>query len=345
MTDALKQLLALPLSTLPNERRIRQWIALLEKQFRLTEARRGEAFWEKPAQAPLLEAPIREQGLFTARDGTSIYYEVAGEGRPLLFSYGLVCRREHWHHQIRHFCSRYRVITFDYRGHHRSAFPTNDQNLTLQWLANDIADLAAHLKLTEIVCLGHSLGVPVLTHAGNMLRESIKGMIFICGSVMNPFERMFFSSRMNVVYELGSVLYDYAPDAMTRLWRKMTDRSRLGFILTSTFGFNPTLAEEQDVLRYLDGVNRAPLATFHSLLKDYSHFDGRDLLKTLNCPTLVIAGEDDCITPMDIQKEMATLIPKGQFLGIPEASHNAHMDLPAVVNGAIDKFLNELSYR
>ncbi|MFM8316373.1 MAG: hypothetical protein ACKOA8_19005, partial [Deltaproteobacteria bacterium] len=34
------------------------------------------------------------KGVFQSRDNTSIYYEVYGQGKPLLMCYGLVCRRE-----------------------------------------------------------------------------------------------------------------------------------------------------------------------------------------------------------------------------------------------------------
>src|SRR5690606_30748249 len=104
------------------------------------------------------------KGLFQSRDGTAIYYETAGKGRPLIFCYGLMCRRDHWRRQLPHFESRYQIVQFDYRGHQRSALPRNDRNLTLEWCAKDIQDLMNFLNLEEAVCLGHSVGVPVLTH-------------------------------------------------------------------------------------------------------------------------------------------------------------------------------------
>ncbi|NDD05341.1 MAG: alpha/beta hydrolase, partial [Proteobacteria bacterium] len=99
------------------------------------------------------------QGLFKASDGTSLFFEVQGEGKPLVFCYGLTCRRDHWRHQIAYFAKNYQIITFDYRGHHNSSRPLNDQHLTLDWCANDLVDLFNHLRIQEAVVLGHSLGV------------------------------------------------------------------------------------------------------------------------------------------------------------------------------------------
>src|SRR5262245_22063647 len=115
--------------------------------------------------APQHQSAPGARGLFPARDGTSLYYEVSGEGRPLVFCYGLLCRRDHWRHQLQHFRKRYRIVTFDYRGHNASGTPANDRHMTLEWCARDVEDLMNYLGLEEAVCLGHSLGVPVLTHA------------------------------------------------------------------------------------------------------------------------------------------------------------------------------------
>ena len=98
------------------------------------------------------------KGFFQARDGTSIYYSVQGTGPTLVLCYGLVCRMGHWHNQLDHFRDKYQIVMFDYRGHHRSAVPENDQHMTLQWSAWDLMDLLTHLKIEKAVCLGHSLG-------------------------------------------------------------------------------------------------------------------------------------------------------------------------------------------
>ena len=80
------------------------------------------------------------------------------------------------------------------------------------------------------------------------------------------------------------------------------------------------------------------------MLKDYTSFDGRERLKKLKVPTLVVAGEDDFITPFELQAEMARLIPQGELERIAAGSHNAHADLPEVVNRRIDDFLERINY-
>lgn len=288
---------------------------------------------------------VVQKGLFNSRDGTSIYYEVCGEGRPLIFCYGLVCRREHWHHQIEFFAKHYQVITFDYRAHQFSSRPRNDQHLTLEWCARDIEDLITHLGLKEIVCLGHSMGVPVITHLAQMVPDQIKGIVFVCGIVTNPFENMFYSGRMDHLFQAAQKIYNTAPGIMNYLWYKATEKNRLNYFLTSRLGFNASKAGEHDVLHYMEGVNQTPFSTFQALIGDYARFDGRTLLRRLQMPALVIAGEDDFITPLALQEELAGILPKGELMTIPDGSHNAHIDFPERVNGGIAEFLDRIEYK
>lgn len=251
---------------------------------------------------------------------------------------------DHWRHQVNYFAEKYQLITFDYRGHHRSAIPKNDQNITLQWLATDVQDLARFLDLKEVVCFGHSLGVTVSALYGMLDPQVVRGLVLICGAVSNPFRGMFFTDRMDKLYRYCAKIYEVAPLVMTTVWRKFTERNKLSFFLTSRLGFNPDLAEEADVLGYMEGVNNAPVSTFFSLLKDYTQFDGRPKLKNLKVPTLVVAGEDDCITPFELQAEMARLIPQGELERIATGSHNAHADLPELVNKKIEDFLERIHF-
>jgi len=70
-------------------------------------------------------------GTFESFDGTKIYYEVRGQGRPIVLCYGLACLINHWTHQIKAFSMDYQTIVFDYRGHHNSDTPVKRENLTI----------------------------------------------------------------------------------------------------------------------------------------------------------------------------------------------------------------------
>jgi non-heme chloroperoxidase len=84
-------------------------------------------------------------GFAKSYDGTPIYFEVRGEGRPLVLVYGIGCLMNHWHNQVKFLSSQYQVITLDYRGHHQSPIPQSHDNLTIDACVNDIKAVVDHL--------------------------------------------------------------------------------------------------------------------------------------------------------------------------------------------------------
>jgi pimeloyl-ACP methyl ester carboxylesterase len=80
------------------------------------------------------EVPSRN-GYFRSFDGTKLFYSVEGEGKPIIFCYGLVCSSLHWTYQIEHFRKNYKTIWMDYRGHQNSEIPADLSSLTLESLA------------------------------------------------------------------------------------------------------------------------------------------------------------------------------------------------------------------
>ena len=61
----------------------------------------------------MMKAIKKETGHFKSYDGTSIYYEVRGEGEEaLVLCYGIGCLINHWRHQLNFFPKKYKTICF-----------------------------------------------------------------------------------------------------------------------------------------------------------------------------------------------------------------------------------------
>ncbi len=67
--------------------------------------------------------------------------------------------------------------------------------------------------------------------------------------------------------------------------------------------------------------------------------DSRPDLPRIACPTLVIVGDKDAITPPEIAKEIADGIPNAHLAVMPACGHLASIERPAAVNHAINEFL------
>jgi pimeloyl-ACP methyl ester carboxylesterase len=67
--------------------------------------------------------------------------------------------------------------------------------------------------------------------------------------------------------------------------------------------------------------------------------DSRPLLPTVKCPTLVMVGREDALTPVELSREIATGIHGAGLEIIPEFVHLSTMECPDVVNRALRAWL------
>jgi pimeloyl-ACP methyl ester carboxylesterase len=80
----------------------------------------------------------------------------------------------------------------------------------------------------------------------------------------------------------------------------------------------------------------------HDDLVVIDRFDVRQRISTLRPPLLLIRGVDDPLAPEDYEREIHEAVPGSQYLGFREAGHFPMAEQPAVVNQAIQAFLDRL---
>jgi non-heme chloroperoxidase len=67
--------------------------------------------------------------------------------------------------------------------------------------------------------------------------------------------------------------------------------------------------------------------------------DATPLLSTIHCPTLIVVGEQDAITPPSMSEGMQRGIPGAELVVIPDAGHMSNLEQPAAFNAALARFL------
>jgi len=67
--------------------------------------------------------------------------------------------------------------------------------------------------------------------------------------------------------------------------------------------------------------------------------DSRPGLKAIACPTLVLVGDDDRLTPPALSQEMAAAIPGARLVVVPESGHLSTMEQPEAVNRALTEWM------
>src|SRR5712692_11301355 len=95
----------------------------------------------------------------TARvNGIEIDYQDTGRGRPILLTHGHMSSRTAWDGQHRALADRYRVISWDIRGHGQTVSPDDPAQYSLELTVADVRGLLDHLGLERAVIGGLSLG-------------------------------------------------------------------------------------------------------------------------------------------------------------------------------------------
>jgi pimeloyl-ACP methyl ester carboxylesterase len=91
-------------------------------------------------------------------NGVSLYYEVTGNGRPVVFVHGFACGIRSWDRQIAAVAHAHRVIAYDVRGHGLSGAPTDAAAYSQPISVEDLRGLLTHLKLRRAAVIGLSMG-------------------------------------------------------------------------------------------------------------------------------------------------------------------------------------------
>ncbi len=88
-------------------------------------------------------------------------------------------------------------------------------------------------------------------------------------------------------------------------------------------------------LTQLMAAECGPEAFIRQLTAIKARVDSRPDLPSIGCPTLVLVGEDDEVTPPDRAQEMAEAIPNARLVAIADCGHLSALDQPEAVSAAL----------
>jgi pimeloyl-ACP methyl ester carboxylesterase len=116
-----------------------------------------------------------QRGHFIHANGVEMYYEVHGQGEPLLLIHGGTLTADSWQPYLAAFAEHYRVITPDTRGHGRSDNPTGTMSYRL--LADDMAAFVRALDLHKPLIAGYSDGGQIALEIGMRYPDLAQALI------------------------------------------------------------------------------------------------------------------------------------------------------------------------
>ena len=228
--------------------------------------------------------------LITAKDGTKLHVEQAGEGTPILFIHEFGGNHASWEPQLRFFSGRYRCITYAARGYPPSDVPANVDFYSQAIAVEDAISVLDGLGIARAHIVGLSMGGFATVHFGLRFPEralslTVAGAGYGCEKefeeyfrqvsldVADNFERQG-AKEFSKVYAEGASRVQFQ-NKDPRGWREFADR----------------LATHSDIgaAMTMRGVQaRRP-----------SFYDLEAGLKAMAVPTLVMVGDEDdhCLSP------------------------------------------------
>jgi pimeloyl-ACP methyl ester carboxylesterase len=86
-----------------------------------------------------------------------------------------------------------------------------------------------------------------------------------------------------------------------------------------------------------DDIGAAAYARQHRAI--VTRPDSRPMLAAIRCPTLVLVGDSDLLTPPHLAEEIAAGIAGAEFVSIPQCGHLSTLEQPALVNAALGRWM------
>ncbi len=241
----------------------------------------------------------------------------------LILNHTLATSRVMWRRQIPYFARRYRVVSFDMRGHGESLAP--DYPYSLEMLAEDVVGVLDGLGVERpAIYLGISIG----------------GMVGQALGLRHPerFRALILASSISRVPPEGWAMWDQRIEAIRRDGIEGQVQPTLERWLSAEFR-----NREPETTKWVaDMIRGTPVAGMVGCCEAIKLLDYTDQLDRIALPTLIVAGEKDPGAPVATAEAIRDRIKGAQLEIIPGCLHQTPIEAPDAFNRIVGEFLAAL---
>ncbi|MFQ1002331.1 alpha/beta fold hydrolase [Modestobacter sp. SSW1-42] len=262
----------------------------------------------------------------TTHDGVRLHYQEQGAGRPLVLLHGWTFSGRFFDRNIDALAEGARVVTVDLRGHGDSDKPEHGYRVAR--LARDLLDVLQTLDLQGATVLGWSLGCPVIWQYLELFgRHRIDRAVFV---EQTPRQYLgvdwpWYHAQCFDDAALAAMQAQVAADPAGQ------DRQQLQTIMRT----QPTDAERELLLAEMA---KCPPRVRNAVMADHTRHDWRDLLPTLDLPTLVCVARQDAVFDWRGPAWVGEHVPGAYTEYFEESSHALMFDEPERFNRVVAGF-------
>jgi len=254
---------------------------------------------------------------------SSIYYQEFGNGEPLILIAGLASDSQSWLPVVVGLSKKFRVIIFDNRGVGRS--PKDNNNITIGKMADDCAKLIAHLNLSSVNILGHSIGGMIAMELAIRYPKLVNKLILEATAPE--------LSMRNI-----NLFNDWVSYLNMGMDKKLWFKNIYYWIFAPAF-FNDEVMLNQTIDMSVNYPYPQSDISFKNQIAAISSIDLVPNLGEIKACTLLMFGELDLLFPYNENLSHFDNIPNYQSIIIPKAAHSIHMDNPIIFTDSVVEFL------
>lgn len=263
----------------------------------------------------------------TTSDNANIYYEEKGTGTPVVFIHGFSENHNSFRIQQRVLSKKYKIITYDLRGHGISS--RVDYGLNLERYALDLRELINHLEEKNVILVGWSMGASIIFEYINLF--GIDEISRICIIDKGP------KIINDNTWDLGLYHGEYTmEDAIRDLnliknnWIAFAER----FIRIMTPYFN----ENQFGIAMEKIRNNSP-HVMYSMWESMIEKDYRNILDKITIPTIILFGEKSTLYSIETGGYLRDNIQNSKLIIFKDCTHLLVLENPIEFNRVLEEFI------
>lgn len=246
-----------------------------------------------------------------------LWYRFSGEGETVVQVGGAVSAHEGYATITPELSRHYRVLDYDHRGYGQSDRP--EQRYSVAVWSSDLAALLEALGVESVHVHGGSMGSFIALDFAARFPEKVDRLLLGAGAVAKC-DAM--SVHMFRVWQAVASAYGIESEELARI------------LLTHAFSRTHLDGLGDEVLDEMRDVTarNASLPVFLDACQAMIDTDVRDLLDQVTCPTLVMVGSDDVLTPLDggpggaDARYVAEHLPHGHLVVFEGSGHGHYIE-------------------
>jgi len=224
-------------------------------------------------------------GQTQAVNDIEMYYEIRGEGEPLILLHGGGGAGANWNFIFKETPKGFQLVIPDLRGHGRSTNPS--MKFTFRQSALDVFALLDSLGVERFKAIGMSMGAKTLLHMATQQPNRVEAMILVSAAPYFP-------------EQARAIMHEMTPENRSEAeWEQMREWHHHG-----------------------DEQIRAIWQQMNAFKDSYDDLNFTPpYLLTITARTLIVHGDRDPLYPVNLAMEMYTSIPRSQLWVVPNGGH------------------------